>query len=70
MEMSRGARNAQPGDAMYQVQAALLRQSSSDALLVLHAERAQRNEELITAKAKIKDLAAVQKHLCVHLIQC
>lgn len=64
VQISGDASNAQQCDVIYQVQAALMRQSSSVALFSLHAERAQMTEELIATKTKLKDLAAVQKHLC------
>jgi len=51
------------GDRMRQVQAALLREGSREALLLLRAERVQILDEVSRVKAKLKDMAAVQRHL-------
>ena len=51
------------GDRMRQVQAALLREGSREALLLLRAERGQILDEVSRVKAKLKDMAAVQRHL-------
>ncbi len=51
------------GDKMRQVQAALLRERSREALMLLRAERGQMEVEASRAKAKLKDMAAVQRHM-------
>ena len=51
------------GHFPHQVQAALLRQGTHDALALLLSERDQLKGEVRVAKAQVKDLVAVQKHL-------